>query len=46
MDKIKSELGENVYQNAIHSLRQSIPYWEVKLVGGFAKKVEDFCDSH
>ncbi len=46
MGKIKSDLGENEHQNAIHSLRQSIPYWEVKLPGNFADKVKAYCDSH
>jgi DNA-damage-inducible protein J len=46
MGKIKTELGEEKYSNAIQSLRQSIPYWREKLPGLFADKVEAYCDEH
>lgn len=46
MGKIKSDLGENVYLEAIKSLRLSVPYWQVKLNGNFADKVVDYCDLH
>ena len=40
MEKIKSELGPKEYQNAIQSLKDSIPYWRKKLAGLFAEHVE------
>ena len=40
LERIKSELGENAYRNAIQSLKQSIPYWREKIPGLFADKVE------
>lgn len=43
MKKIKSELGDNEHQRAIQSLKKSIPYWNEKLSGAFADKVEAFC---
>jgi addiction module RelB/DinJ family antitoxin len=42
--RIKSELGENAYRNAIQSLKQSIPYWREKIPGLFADKVEGLCN--
>lgn len=45
MGKIKNELGDNKHQNALKSLRLSIPYWQEKLPGNFANKVEAYCDS-
>jgi Na+-transporting NADH:ubiquinone oxidoreductase subunit NqrD len=43
MGKIESQLGENVYRDAIHSLEQSISYWRKKIPGSFANKVEALC---
>ncbi|MBS4008077.1 MAG: hypothetical protein KGZ45_06585 [Clostridium sp.] len=40
MEKIKSELGSNEYQNAIRSLTDSVPYWRKKLAGSFGDRVE------
>jgi antitoxin component of RelBE/YafQ-DinJ toxin-antitoxin module len=40
MSKIKSELQPDEYRNAIHSLKDSIPYWRKKLAGNFAERVE------
>lgn len=42
MMKIKTELGDNQYQNAIQSLKQSIPYWREKIPGTFADNVEAY----
>jgi addiction module RelB/DinJ family antitoxin len=42
MVKIKTELGNSEYQNAIQSLKQSIPYWREKIPGTFADNVEAF----
>lgn len=39
LEKIKNELGNSKYQNAMKSLRLSIPYWQEKLSGNFADKV-------
>lgn len=46
MGKIKTELGEVEFRNALRSLNQSIPYWREKVPGLFADKVEDFCNKH
>lgn len=46
MEKIKRELGENKYQEALKSLRLSVPYWQEKLSGSFADKVEAYCRKH
>lgn len=46
MEKIESELGVTVYENAINSLEQSIPYWKEKIQGSFADKVETFCKKY
>ncbi len=40
IEKIKSELGANEYQNAIRSLKDSVPYWRQKTAGSFAERVE------
>ncbi len=40
MEKIKSELNTEIYQNAIKSLERSVPYWKSKLGGSFGEKVE------
>jgi addiction module RelB/DinJ family antitoxin len=45
MGKIKNELGDSKHQNALNSLRASVPYWEEKLQGNFAQKVQTYCDS-
>lgn len=44
IEKIRSELGENEYQNAIQSLKNSIPYWKEKIPGAFADKVKTLCE--
>jgi hypothetical protein len=46
MATIKSDLGIKEYQNAIKSLKISIPYWRKKLPGAFADKVETYCKMH
>jgi len=46
MDKIRSELGESQYQNALRSLEASVPYWREKISGTFADKVENYCRDH
>lgn len=46
MEKIKKELGENKYQDALKSLRLSVPYWQEKLSGNFGDKVEAYCRKH
>lgn len=46
MGKIKKELGEKKYQDALKSLRLSVPYWQEKLSGSFADKVEAYCKKH
>lgn len=38
--KIKSELPEQMFRATIISLEASIPYWDEKVPGAFAKKVE------
>lgn len=43
MGKILAELGENEYQKALQSLRESIPYWREKISSVFADKVEAYC---
>lgn len=45
MDKIKEELDERSYRNAIASLRLSIPYWDKEEFGQFASKVQSYLDS-
>jgi addiction module RelB/DinJ family antitoxin len=46
MGKIKMELGESKYQKAIKSLMDSVPYWQEKIPGTFAEKVEAYCRKH
>lgn len=46
MEKIKTELGESKYQNAVQSLKMSVPYWREKIPGAFADKVEAYCEKH
>lgn len=46
MGKIKTELGESKYQNALKSLQVSVPYWREKVPGNFADKVESYCKKH
>lgn len=46
MGKIKSELGESIYQKALRSLISSVPYWREKIPGAFADKVEAYCKTH
>jgi antitoxin component of RelBE/YafQ-DinJ toxin-antitoxin module len=46
MNKIKTDLGENEYQNALQSLKKTIPYWEEKIPGTFAKRVDSYCKEH
>lgn len=46
MGKIKAELGESKYQKAIKSLMASVPYWQEKIPGAFADKVEAYCRKH
>jgi addiction module RelB/DinJ family antitoxin len=42
--KIRSELPEQMLQSAIISLEASIPYWDEKLPGAFAAKVQRLVD--
>lgn len=42
--KIRSELSEQMFQSAIISLEASIPYWDEKLPGAFAAKVQRLVD--
>jgi len=46
MEKIKKELGEKKYQDALKSLKLSVPYWQDKLSGSFGDKVEAYCKKH
>lgn len=46
MGKIKAELGEVEFRNALWSLKQSIPYWREKVPGLFADKVESYYNKH
>lgn len=46
MGKIKAELGEGKYQKALKSLMASVPYWQEKIPGAFADKVETYCRKH
>ncbi|MBC2723548.1 hypothetical protein [Desulfosporosinus sp.] len=46
MEKIKKEIGEDKYQDALKSLRLSVPYWQEKLSGNFGDKVEVYCRKH
>lgn len=43
VDKIKSDLGAEEYQNTIKSLKLSVPYWREKIPGKFADNVEVLC---
>lgn len=45
MDEIKKELDDQSYNNAISSLRLSIPYWDKEEFGQFAAKVQRYLDS-
>ncbi|GAB6174485.1 hypothetical protein JCM15765_39630 [Paradesulfitobacterium aromaticivorans] len=46
MGKIKTELGESKYQKALKSLIASVPYWQEKIPGAFADKVEAYCKKY
>jgi addiction module RelB/DinJ family antitoxin len=46
MERIKNELGQKKYEDALKSLRLSVPYWREKLSGNFADKVEAYCKRH
>jgi len=46
MGKIKTELGESKYQNALKSLLASVPYWRERISGVYADKVESYCKKH
>ena len=46
MGKIRTELGESKYQKALKSLMASVPYWQEKIPGAFADKVEAYCRKH
>ncbi len=46
MGKIKTELGESKYHKALKSLMASVPYWQEKIPGAFAEKVEAYCRKH
>ena len=46
MEKIRTELSDEIFQNAIKSLQRSIPYWQVNIPGSFVGKVEEYCKSH
>lgn len=43
LNRIKTNLGDEDYLNAIKSLRLSVPYWKEKLAGKFGEKVEALC---
>lgn len=45
MDRIREDLDESFYRNAISSLRLSISYWEKDEFGQFASKVQAYLDS-
>ncbi len=45
LEKIRTELGDDLYENALQSLKLSIPYWRTKLAGNFANKVESYYNS-
>ncbi len=45
MDRIREDLDERSYCNAITSLRLSIPYWDKDEFGQFASKVQAYLDS-
>ncbi|HMM32817.1 MAG TPA: hypothetical protein PKB13_13695 [Clostridia bacterium] len=44
LGKINTELGTGAYQNAINSLKQSIPYWRARISESFADQVEALCE--
>jgi len=46
LEKIKTDLGENVHRNAIRSLKQSVTYWREKIPGAFADNVEALCEKY
>jgi addiction module RelB/DinJ family antitoxin len=45
MNRIKHELEDQFYRNAITSLKLSIPYWTKNEFGQFASKVQAYLDS-
>lgn len=46
LDKIKTDLGEEEFQQGVKSLQLSIPYWRANLPGRFADKVEVYCKNN
>lgn len=46
LEKIKTDLGENIHRNAIQSLKQSVTYWREKIPGAFADNVEALCEKY
>lgn len=44
MDRIREELDEESYTNAVESLSLSIPYWDKEEFGQFASKVKVFLE--
>lgn len=45
MDRIREELDDASYANAIESLKLSIPYWDKEEFGQFASKVRSYLNS-
>ena len=46
MDKIRDELGNEKHQQALKSLKLSVPYWKEKLAGNFGDKIEVYCEKN
>lgn len=46
ISKIKNELGNDEYLNALESLKLSIPHWSQIYLGGFASGVEQILDKY
>lgn len=45
MQKVKLELGNDIYKMAIESLEKSVPYWKEKIAGNYANNVEKYVRS-
>lgn len=46
MERIRAEYGINIYENALSSLEESLPYWESQPLGNFADKVRMYLREH
>jgi hypothetical protein len=42
MSKIKPEYGDKIFNKALDSLEQSVPYWRQEIPGRFADRVRDY----